>query len=787
MKIDFNDNWNYKNGDVWEKVRLPHDAMIDGVRSADAAGGAACAYFGGGVYVYERSVAVPEEWRGKTAWLEFGGVYRNPKVYINGKLAGEWAYGYSEFCVPLDDFLEYGKENSVRVVADNSKLPNSRWYTGGGIYRPVSLIVKNKVHIMRRGVTVQTVSVAPAKIRVVTKATGGEVRLEVCDGETVVALAQGADVQIEIPDAKLWSAETPDLYTLRVRLFESGELTDEETVRFGIRTLSWSANGFFVNGKSVKLRGGCVHHDNGILGACAYDEAEERKVRILKKAGYNAVRFSHNPCSEAFASACDIYGLYLIDEFSDMWYSRKKKYDYALDFPKWYKKDLAAMVGKDKNHPSVIMYSLGNEVSEPHETKGVRLIREMADHVRSMDDSRAVTAGINFFIILNAARGKGVYSEEKVQAGNAVDPPVREKPTSSTLFNMIATHAGPSMNRMGNGGAADRLVSPCMDALDVCGYNYASGRYSEDIQKHPDRIFYGSETFPQDIYRNWQQVKKYDRLVGDFMWTAWDYLGEAGMGGWSYEPQYGMAFEKPYPWIIADAGAVDIIGNIGAEAKYASVVWGREKEPYICVRPVNKPRKKLVKSVWRGTNALASWSWRGCEGKPAEVEVYTDAYAVTLYLNGKKIGRKKVKECRACFKTKYVAGELKAVAADRHGNLLSENVLRSARGHRISVTCEKEGGKPGEILFFDVTLADRNGNIESNADCRLKAFVKNGDILAFDSARQKTEERYSAPSCNTYYGRALLVVRAKEKGELQISVTDEDHGKAEKTVCIGEE
>lgn len=786
MKCSFNDKWIYRlqgQGEATE-VTLPHDAMIDSPRRKDAAGGGACAYFDGGVYEYEKTFDVPAQWSEKNVWLEFGGVYRNPKVYINGKLAGEWAYGYSQFNVSLDSFLEYGKENTVRVVADNSKLPNSRWYTGGGIYRPVHLIVKDKLHFELGGVTVETVSYSPAVIKVSAKKTGGNVIYKVFDGEKHIAVFEGSDGTIEIPDAKLWSDESPNLYTLSASLYDNGKIVDEETITFGIRKIEWNNKGLFINGKETLLRGGCVHHDNGILGARCYDEAEERKVRIIKEAGYNAVRFSHNPCSGAFASACDKYGLYLIDEFSDMWYARKKKYDYALDFPTWYKKDLEAMVSKDKNHPSVIMYSLGNEVTEPREQKGVDLVKEMVSLLHGLDATRPVTAGINFYIVVNAGTEKSAYTEDKIDA-EAAPGTEEEKPTSSVLFNMIATRMGPAMNQMGNSDKSDSIVSPCLDALDIAGYNYASGRYPLEGSKHPNRVIYGSETFPQDIYKNWQMVKEFPYLVGDFMWTAWDYLGEVGAGGWSYEPQFGMKFEKPYPWIIADAGAIDLLGNIGAEAKFAATTWGLEKQPYIGVRPVNKDAKKLVKSVWRGTNAIASWSWQGCEGKKAEIEVYSDAAYIELHLNGEKLGTKKVKECKAVFKTKYAAGTLKAVALDKKKQELSSAVLKSAeKDLQIGLYPESKIVKPSEVVFVNVTLCDGGGIVESNADCRLNIEVENGELLAFGSAQQKTGEKYSSNVCDTYYGRALAVVKAKNSEAVKIIVRSNQYEPATVTIPI---
>lgn len=771
MRISFNENWIYQlQGDKTPvSVDLPHDAMIEGKRSKTALSGGACAYFEGGVYRYTKEFDVPLDWADKIIYFEFEGVYRKARIYINSIPAYEWAYGYTGFNVCADGFLRCGEKNTIEVIADNSEQPNSRWYTGGGIYRPVWLHIKNKTNFELHGVTVETVSINPPTVKLSAKRAGGEVTFSVLDGGNLLASREG-EGELVLESAKLWSAEAPNLYTLKATLTEDGEVVDEEEVSFGIRELKWSTKGFFVNGENVLLRGGCVHHDNGILGARGYAEAEERKARIIKEAGFNAVRFSHNPCSEAFAVACDKVGLYLIDELSDMWYMRKKKYDYALDFEKWHERDVAAIVAKDFNHPSVVMYSIGNEVSEPCEQKGVEMAKKLVSLFHSLDDNRPVTAGINLFIVNNAAKGKGQYSEEKVEA-DAAPKQQAEKPTSSTLFNMIATRVGPSMNKMANSDEVDRITTPLLDSLDIAGYNYSSGRYPMEGTKHPNRIIFGSETFPQDIWKNWQAVKKYPYLLGDFMWTAIDYLGEVGIGGWSYDPQYGITFEKPYPWLIADAGAIDLIGNIGAEAKYASTVWGLETKPYIAVSPVKYAGKKVVKSVWRGTNAIESWSWRSCEGEKTVVEVYSDAAFIELYLNGKKLGRKKVKECKAIFKAKYVTGTLTAVAfgADKHE--ISRSELKSADNAHIALACENKSPKIGEVLFIDVSIADMCGTVESNADELLMAEVTGGKLLAFGSAQQKSEEKYSSNKTETYYGRALLVV--KSEGDVTVTVKGE--------------
>ena len=335
---------------------------------------------------------------------------------------------------------------------------------------------------------------------------------------------------------------------------------------------------------------------------------------------------------------------------------------------------------------------------------------------------------------------------------------------------MIASAAGPAMNKMANKDEVDQITTPVLDCLDIAGYNYASGRYEMEGTKHPDRIIFGSETFPQDIYKNWQKVKALPYLLGDFMWTAVDYLGEVGLGGWSYEPQYGMTFGKPYPWMIADSGAIDLIGTIGAEAKYASTVWGLETKPYIGVRPVNQNPKKLVKQVWRGTNAIASWSWKGCEGAKAEIEVYSDAAFIELYLNGKKLGRKKVNECKEIFNTKYCPGTLTAVALDSAKKEVSRSELKSATGALKVALESEERAAVGEVVFINVRITDENGITERNADQVLTATVTGGKLLAFGSAQQKTENKYSSDHTDTYYGEALLVVE-KEANELEVLVT----------------
>jgi hypothetical protein len=332
---------------------------------------------------------------------------------------------------------------------------------------------------------------------------------------------------------------------------------------------------------------------------------------------------------------------------------------------------------------------------------------------------------------------------------------------------------GPLMNKMANSKHADRVTSPCLDSLDIAGYNYASGRYRKDGKLHPNRVILGSETFPFDIAKNWAMVQKYPYLIGDFMWTGWDYLGEVGIGAWTYG-KGSAGFAKPFPWLLAEAGAIDILGNIGAEAKYAATVWGLEEKLYIGVRPVKHAGERLSKAIWRGTNAIESWSWKGCDGNEAVVEIFANADKVELIINGKSLGTKKVKAFKAIFKTNYIPGRIKAIAYSKNGTILSEGELVSSIGRtQISIKAEETEVHSGELVYVNVELTGENGIVESNADQELHVSIRNGELLGFGSANPCTEERFDSGIYSTYYGKALAVIRTGSKGETTVKVTGE--------------
>ncbi len=755
----FNSNWTC-NG---QAVTLPHDAMIHEQRRPDAKSGSAGAFFPDGDYIYEKTFLRPEA---EHVLIQFEGVYKNSKVYINGKEAGGAAYGYIPFFIDADEYLVDG-ENTIRVECA-VRHPDSRWYSGAGIYRPVWLWEGPKDSIEPESVKISTVSCNPAVIRVQSRQP---IQVEVAG-----VSGSGTDFEMMIPDARLWSEDDPYLYTAKVL---SG--ADSEEIPFGIRKVEWSNKGLFINGRETLLRGGCVHHDNGILGAATYDESEWRRVRKLKEAGFNAIRSSHNPCSRAMLEACDALGVYVMDESWDMWFKHKSKYDYATDWRDNYLEDLEAMVRRDYNHPSVIMYSIGNEISEPAKEEGIRVTKEMVEFLHALDSTRAVTGGFNLSIITNSAKGKDLYDAESGGRDESSDQKLQGM--NSTVFNMVTNIVGTGMNKAANSKKADAATSPALNELDICGYNYASGRYPLDGKLHPDRIIVGSETFPQTIVPNWAMVKKYPYLIGDFMWTAWDYLGEAGLGAWAYTPD-GKGFSKPYPWLLADSGAMDILGDPNAELFQAAAVWGRLDTPAICVQPINHDVKP-AKMVWRGTNAIPSWSWRGCEGRKATVEVYYDAARIELFLNGTKVGTARVRDCKAVFKLKYASGTLEAVAYDAGGREIGRNNLTSAKAASICLLPEKTEVIPGEIVYIPVLLADADGNVESNIDRKLNVTVVGGELLGFGSANPRTEECFDSGEYTTYYGHALAVVRVGERGVVRVRISD-GIDSAENTIRIKE-
>ena len=823
QKIDFNKDWICRcltRDEEAYPVTLPHDAMLSEPRTQESTGEGNIGWYIGGDYEYTKNFFVPEEYKDKKILIEFEGIYHNGEVYINGKKAAYRPYGYTNFYVDTEGFFQYGKENEIKVIARNADQPNSRWYPGTGIYRPAYLYVGEEKHIPVNGVKIRTLSYDPARIEVVVRTSApGEVSLKIefegnkvldVKGESTKENGQietyQAIFQLDVPNAKLWDTEHPNLYTCKAIFGE-----DEVTETFGIRELIWNPQeGMTINGERVILRGACFHHDNGVLGACTYPEAEERKMRIFKENGYNAVRSAHYPCSKALLDACDRVGMLMMDEYVDVWYIHKTKYDYAGQLADWWKQDLKDMVDKDYNHPSVIMYSTGNEVAETAQKKGIALTGDMTNYLHSLDSTRPVTCGINIFFNFLSSIGLGVYSDDKAEksAGNAeknaaqaagknekkvvesgektvnkatengkkglgsTKPEKKKKPVGSEFYNTLACLVGDYFMKCG------ATLYPCdlrtKDAyanMDIAGYNYGIFRYKHDLKKYPNRLILGSETFCKDAYSFWEIAKKNKRIIGDFVWAGWDYIGEVGDGAAEYSD---YKFEDPATRMTGGNGRIDLNGKPRAEAAYTRVAFERETGPFIAVDPVYQ-KEKLRLTGWQLTKALESWAWDGCNGEPAKVEVYARAAQVELFINGKSVGKKKVKKCRANFNTTYQDGEITAVSYDENGREINRYSLQTAGKETVlQVRPEEKTVKPEGLAFIQLQYTDSKGIWKPMEKHNIKVMVENGVLKGLGSPAPYVKGNYTDHTVATYYGEAMAVVQADGNGPVKVTVADEE-------------
>lgn len=771
-------------------VTLPHDAMLAEERSQTSAGGTNTGWFAGYDYLYEKHFTPDAAQAAQCAVLEFEGVYHNAEVHLNGEKIASCPYGYSDFYADLTGKLLPGRDNVLEVIAHNADQPNSRWYSGAGIYRPVTLWTAPARHILPDGVQVRTLSIDPAEVEVTVQTTAsGAVAVAILDGEQTVATAQAesngkAVLRVQIPNAKLWSPDSPALYRCRAMF---GDDCAETT--FGVRTLSWGDDGFLLNGKRVILLGACVHHDHGVLGACCYPEAEERKVRLLQKVGYNAVRCAHNPCSKAFLDACDRLGMLVMDEYADMWYIHKTQYDYAGYLPDRWRQDLKSLVRKDYSHPSVIMYSIGNEVAETAQTRGIALTKQMTEHMHSLDSTRPVTCGVNIFFNFLSSMGFGVYSDDKAKkeaeaaakraaAGKAAP---KKKAVGSEFFNNLAGFMGADFMKWGASlPPCDWKTKDAFANMDAAGYNYGIRRYKHDLKKYPHRLIVGSETFCSDAYRFYELAKHEPRLLGDFVWAGMDYLGEVGIGAWEY-PDYVPDFSHGPGWIAAGAGRIDLIGRTQGEALYTRVALEREKGPLLAVWPVNHTKEKHSPSAWRMSHAIPSWSWHGCEGKPAMVEVYARAAKVVLKINGKTVGEAAPKsDCVVRFSCTYEDGTVEAVSYDVAGNEIGRTALHTANTEtRLCLVPEEETVRPGGLAFVQLRYTDENGTVKSLERGTVTVKVRGGTLLGLGSACAYSERGYLSDTTDTYFGEALAVVRADADADtVELTAADGTHNAA---------
>ena len=785
MKQSFNAQWVFKptnrqayllHGQAENIVDLPHDFSIEMRRDPNARTLNSCGYFPGDIVYYDKLFHAPEEWRGKRVFMLFEGVYMNAAVRFNQQVVVRHPYGYTSFFCELTEYLLIGTENNISVRVNNDANPNSRWYSGSGIYRPVWLVVKDRVSIENWGIFAFTekLSEESAVLQVKTRLNNarktaanvtlrsslkkdGRIVADASSDQQLAGMSNAELIQhIHVENPSLWSDVTPGLYVLCSELYEDGVLKDSEETSVGLRSISFDAlNGFQLNGKTMKLRGGCVHHDCGLLGAAAHADAEERKVRLLKQSGFNAVRCAHNPPAPAFLDACDRLGMLVIDEAFDVWTGEKMAMDYAVYFNEWWERDLASMILRDRNHPSIIMWSTGNEISERDgRSKGYETARTLADFTRSMDPTRAVT---------NALCGIA----EPGQRGGL---PAALRPDGDDYW--------------------DALTMEFAKPLDVVGYNYQYERYEKDARVHPDRIICGTETFPKAAYETWQATERHPSVIGDFVWTSLDYLGEAGIGRLTYQKESGFCGD--YPWHQAYCGDIDICGFKRPQSYYRDCVWGIANAPYIAVYKPQHYGEPVFMKDWGWPDVTASWTWRGFEGKPIQADVYSLDDEVELFLNGRSVGRKpcgQVNKYIASFEFTYEPGVLKAVGINA-GKADAETILKTA-GVPAAIRLVPEqirlSASPNALAFVTAEVVDAQGDRAPDAKSVLHFAVCGPALLiAVGNGDPVSEEPYVGQVRSAHEGRAMVVVRCNgEPGDITLTACAEGLTTASITIAVG--
>lgn len=699
-----NDQWQFVQNDSdftkAQNVTLPHDWSICHRFDVNAPAGNDGAYLPTGKGWYRRTLTLGNAYAGKKIRLYFEGVYMNSQVFVNGHKAGGWPYGYSSFWVDATPYINIGR-NEIVVSVDNAQQKNCRWYSGSGIYRNVWLVTTPKTYIDDWSIRVTMPDIHHVNLSAtVIREDGTSYPLE---------------RTIEVENPRLWSPDDPYLYEAELAVPGGDKLN----VSYGIRTIDYDVErGLLLNGKPIKLNGACLHHDNGILGAAAYDEAEYRKARLMKEAGFNAVRTSHNPPSEAFLKACDEVGLLVIDEAFDGWREHKNEnvYDYSTLFDAWWQRDVDAMVCRDRLHPSIFCWSIGNEVIERKKIEVVKTAHLLATRIRELDP--------------------------------------QHRPVTSAL------------------AAWDRdwdIYDPLAAEHDIVGYNYMIFKAESDHERVPNRSMMQTESYPRDAWRNYRMAMDHSYIFGDFVWTGLDYLGESGIGRYYYEGEVpGESWERPlYPWHAAYCGDVDLTGKRKPISYYRSLLWNGGTT-YMAVREPDGYHGKVKTSMWSTWPTTDSWNWPGWEGKPIEVEVYTREPKVSLYLNDQLIGEQATAEMKATFSLPYQAGTLRAVAGIGQCEIQTAGTPAAIR-----LTADKTVLSRNGLAFVTVEIVDGEGRVVPTAgDLLTFAVSGNASLLAVGNADVKDEDPYFDNTHHVWQGRALAVVRhVGKQGKATLTVT----------------
>ncbi len=745
---DFNDS-------TWRQLSLPHDWSIEGRTNPNAASLGGGGFFPTGTGWYRRTFVAPTSWIGKRILVEFEGVSGNAEIWLNGQSLATHPNTFTSFFVDLSSQLKFGCDNILALRVDNSQQPNTRYYTGSGLYRHIWLHVTGSVHITPWGVfatttdlttdnaTVQILTIvrnssdAPATLSLQTQLfapNGQPVQILKETAPIPVVLVGGGEqcvtYYVTLKTPQPWSPETPVLYRAITRVSVAARVVDEVSTSFGLRTIKVSAaRGFELNGQPLKLRGGNVHSDHGPLGAASFNRAEEHKVQLLKSAGFNAVRTAHNPPAPAFLEACDRLGLLVVEEAFDCWEKGKVAHDYSKAFKEWWQRDIDGMVMRDRNHPSVIMWSTGNELYERGNANGVRIATELAKRIRELDASRPLTAGIN---------------------------------------------------GLGKDGDWTKL-DPLFATLDVAGYNYELPRHSDDHARQPSRVIMGAESYQTDAAQNWSTVLSQPYIIGDFVWSALDYLGEAGIGRVFPSDQIVAPhwIGTHYPWHGAACGDIDLTGFRKPISYYREIIWsGRGAKLYATVLTPSPDGKPWNLSQWATPPAESHWTWPGMEGKELQVEVYSRYESVRLYLNGRLLGEKPTTETnqyKASFNVSYAPGVLTA-AGLRDGKEVERFALQTTEESlHLNLSADRTTLQANnqELAYIVVEAVDKAGRTHPRADQSIFYSVSGpANIIAIGSADLTTTEPYNINQRRLYQGRTIIILRSNgETGKITLSAS----------------
>ena len=772
-KYSLNNDWQVTEGSLrnplmmnmlsgWQKCRLPHDYQINKERDPKSLTEDNEGWTQGAAVFYKKDFLLTEETEDKRLWLEFEGIAGVCEIWVNGKYAAKHMNPYTGVLVEVTSLVHVG-ENSIQIHVDSRMKPNSRWYVGTGLYRRAWMHVSEQVTVVPETlkVTTKSLSERDAKLRITAEISGESDRVlfTVLDKAGTVIIEADAATNGKTASAELtvngiaaWSPENPELYTVQAKVFANGK-EDVSAVRTGIRTITVNpTEGFRLNGVPMKLKGGCIHHDLGLLGAAEYEAAERRRIQILLDNGFNAIRGAHNPFGPAFYEICDELGMLVVEEAFDEWVMGRTDFGLHITFEDRWERDLEAMIRRDYNHPCIIMWSTGNEVEERDgSADGYAWSRKLAEKVRSLDSTRPVSASACSLFIEYTQR-------PSADADKGV--------TGNQALNMAYDAFAEGRDLWGP--ATAEYFAP----LDVAGYNYKTARYAYDGEKYPDRVIYGSESYPRAALQSWWATEENPHVIGDFVWTAWDYIGEVGVGRWEVSDE-SRPGPVEYPWLLANCSDIDLLGNKRPQSYYRDLVWKRTNGPKLFCLPPELTGKNIARLSWGWLPVQRNYTFWGCEGKNIEVHVYADADELELFQNGVSIGKApcgRTEEYRAVFTVPYQPGQL-SVVATRNGAEIGKDMLYTA-GHTatLSLTADRSAicADGEDLAFITIQAVDEHGNPVLNEKRSISVRVQGGGtLLALGTADPKPNRLipYGGASCPLFEGTAMAILRSQESAK----------------------